>query len=59
MISTNQDYRIYPQCIKSVAIKTKDYKKTKQRILRLLNKEKRTCEFHKSILKEIIYELND
>ena len=58
-IDENGKFIIYPKCIKSVHIKTKDYNKTKQRILKLLKREKKTCEFHKSILRQIIYELEN
>jgi len=58
-VSTIKAYRIYPKCTKSICIKTKDYNKTKQKILKLLKKEKKTCEFHKSILKQIINELEN
>lgn len=58
-MSTVKVYRVYPICTKSVCIKTKDYDKTKRRILKLLKKEKKTCEFHKSILKQIINELEN
>lgn len=57
IINENGDYRIYPKLIKRACITTKDYKKTKKKILKILKKEKKTCAFHKSILEEIINDI--
>lgn len=51
------EYIHYPICTYCNSIDNKEYKKVKEKIRRILKKEKKSRDFHETILKQIIEEI--